>query len=375
MLGPAEARHAVIRGGAYDLAFEGAWSDEADQHPFGLAGTGARFAASIPGAERAQANAFAELCAELGPLQPGSVPAALARTGLGTADPPSESTALAFSCDGRWLATGHRSEARVWDAATGLHIAQIRLAGEEVVRTIAFSHDHVQLLLATDQRIVMCEVASGEPITLDVPQLPPDYGTERLAAWLPDGRILTAEANIRHANVALVDPRTTRTIATRRWKATDAESVSWVRIALSCDHERVAISVLHEGALAIWNTATLEIDHHLPVPADRCDIAFADRDLLYTVTSKAVYAHTTEGSHEVSDVRREDLACSPDGRALAWQVGVGVGLHDLATRRTTRLDGAYPPFTFSPDGLRLATWTSSGFAAIWSVGALTSRRT
>ncbi|MEO8701604.1 MAG: WD40 repeat domain-containing protein [Kofleriaceae bacterium] len=363
-LTPAEARHAVIRGGAYDLAFESAaWSDDND-HPFGLGGRGARFAASIPGADRAQADAFHELCTELGPIQPGSVPGALVRIGHGTADPPNGPSALAFSRDGRWLATGHTREARVWDAATGLHISRIPLAAGEETQSIAFSHDHVHVVIATDQRIVSCEVASGDPVTLGAMRLPAEYGTKRLAAWLPDGRILAAEANSRDAYLVLVDPQTTHEIAMRHW---ESEPAGWVTMAISFEGTRAAISQLHEGALAIWNTETLEVERHIAIASAVRDLALANHDLVFTTTSEGVRVYTADGSHEISDDGGRRLACSPDGRTLACS-NVGLELRDLITQQITKLAHAHAPVAFSPDGTRLAAYAGNHeLVAIWSV--------
>ncbi|MEO8336692.1 MAG: WD40 repeat domain-containing protein [bacterium] len=361
----AEMRHVVARAGAFDLAFESiAWSAEAD-HPFGLEGSGARLAASIPGAERAQADAFHELSAELGPIQAEPVRGALVRTGHGTADPPREPTAIAFSRDGRWLGTGHVGGVRVWDAATGLHIAHIPLDPSEGTHSIAFSPDHLQIVIATDQQILLCDVVGGDPVKLaDATRLPAQYSTRRLATWLPDGRILAVEANLRHASLVLVDPQTTRVIDRRDW---ESESDGALAVATSFDGTRAAISQRHEGALAIWTTDTLQVERHIMIPGKTItDIALA-RDVVYLRTYEGARAHTADGSHEITGDLGH-LACSPDGRLLAGTRVVSLEIEDLAAQRTTKVSSASKPFAFSPDGTRIAANAANlGFAAIWSV--------
>jgi WD40 repeat protein len=148
----AEARHACLRAGAFDLRWEaGTWKE----HPFGLAGVApnaARLACAVPGLEAEQVAAFHELASALGPIEPGMAPGSFLRTGYGTADPPGSMSAIAFSADGRWPATGAIGDVRVWDAHTGRQHSRLVLATRDKPATLAFSPDGARVATGVSRR-------------------------------------------------------------------------------------------------------------------------------------------------------------------------------------------------------------------------------
>lgn len=361
----AEHRHAVVRGGSADLEFESYASYEWKDHPFGFVGRELRFTANIPGAEGAQLDELDKLCGELGPVERGVVPGALVRTGYGTADPPTSATAIAFSRDGRWLATGHDYQARVWDASTGRQFARIDMPSG-AVQSIAFSPDGLRLVITTDERVSLCEIAIGELVHLATTEMPRHKDPRRIASWRPDGRIVLVEAMFGHTRLSVVDPETLQTIRACEWAG--AQQYSWISCAISHDGRRAATSVLHDGAFAIWNTDTLEVERHLAIDLVGA-IALAS-DVVYVRAREKLYAFTPEPT-EIGDERTVNgLACSPDGRFVASVIPrsppIGIGLHDRVARRNTMLALAAGPVAFSDDGTKFASSVNIGsFVAIW----------
>jgi hypothetical protein len=361
LLRAAEARHAVQRGGSYDLAFEN-WHWKWAVHPFGLDGNGERFAASIPGAERAQTDAFDELCNELGPIQPEAVPNALVRMGHGTADPVDGAYAIAFSGDGRWLATG--DAVRIWDATTGRQVARI----STVADSIAFSPDHVRIVAGSSSGTVIADIATGDLLKIVTADLPP-YGVHRSVFWRPDGRILVAEALHEHWHLSLVDPETAQTIATHHW----TQPPNRCLFAMSPNGKRATLDIPYKGPLAIRDTDTFEVARHVAVDNVNL-IALAD-DVVYLVANDELKAVTTDDTQTITTAERISfIACSPDGRRVGWATSSGgwpetfvVHIYDRITQQQTTIANVSPPFAFSCDGTRIAGNVSRRFAAIWAI--------
>lgn len=92
---------------------------------------------------------------------------------------------VAFSPDGRWLATRSRQLVQVWDAATGERMTEMKHGGS--VETIIFSPDSWQLATASgdDRTVHVWDVTTGQEIT----RVTHKYGVNAVA-FSPDGRWL-----------------------------------------------------------------------------------------------------------------------------------------------------------------------------------------
>jgi hypothetical protein len=379
-----EARHACLRAGMFDLTWEaGTWTE----HPFGLAdstptaSTGSsassaasRLACTVPALVEAQVAAFHELVDEVGPIETVAAGEYIARTGYGTADPPGHVHALAWSRDGKWLATGHSRGVRVWDAANGRQLSRCALSSEKdfSVESVTISPDNTRLVAASAEMIEMFDMATGESIARQGAGLPesrmaPHYNQHRAVAWLPSGKLLVVEATLEKRGVfwSLVDPESGQ--LERSAEATYDDYLYDLRLATSFDGTRAAVSLVANKTLAIWDvenwrvatTIAVERASHVAIGGDTVLVNGRDKVIAYSL------AKGTE--EQVGSTALSFVALSPDGRYGAWKSWDGVNVVDMASR-AQRSVGRHTsvPIAFAPDGQRIAAQLAS-CAAIWRV--------
>jgi WD40 repeat protein len=242
-------------------------------------------------------------------------------TGKNTATLTGHTAPMAFSPDGRMLAaTGTDDTIRLWDMATWKNTATLQ-GHSGRISSLAFSPDGSALASAAgDETIRLWRVPSGEKMgSLNRPYL----GDVWSMAFSPDGRTL---ATVAVDMIGLWDVPDRRIAAILNPKSTSIYTV-----AFSPDGKTV-------GSLGY----------------------FPDLPKLWDVAS---------GTNTTLDARRvggSGLAFSPDGKTVAFGVG-GVELWDVATRRkTATLDADSECLAFSPDGKTLA---AAGYRVItlWDV--------
>ena len=90
-------------------------------------------------------------------------------------------TSVAFSADGRWLATGHIDHtARIWELATGKEAR--RLTGHDAnVSGVSFARDGRTLLTTAGLEVLLWDLASGADRTADLEALWTDLGSDDAA--------------------------------------------------------------------------------------------------------------------------------------------------------------------------------------------------
>jgi WD40 repeat protein len=245
--------------------------------------------------------------------------------------------ALAFSPDGRRLASGAEDRtARLWDAATGEPVQVLR-GHDDTVRALAFSPDGYRLVTGSeDGTLRQWDAKTGRPLGRP---LRGHSGGVRAAAYSPRGRQIAsggADGTV------------------RLWRAEDGAALgvhlghtgTVYRVAYSADGRRLA-SAATDGTARVWEAVT------------RAEVGVLRGHTSY------VYP----------------VAYSPDGRLLAsgawdgtvrlWDAATGEPVAVLAFPRTAPLNPIIA-LAFSPDGAFLAA-NSPYRGEIWVWQAATGR--
>jgi WD40 repeat protein len=231
---------------------------------------------------------------------------------------------VAYSGDGRWIASGSRLTARIWDAETGREVARFRQGAQ--VQDVAFSPDGQWLATAgMDGTARVWEIATGQEIARFE-----HAGAVWAVKFSPDGRwIATASEDW----------------TARLWDVENKSELIWWGheayvhdVAFSSDGHRLATASL-DGTATVWNTWLVRTRR----PVARLD-------------------------HEKNGVWM--VAFSPDGKWLATATTSGTArVWDVSTgKEVARVahGGQVNTIAFSPDGRWLATGSSDSTARIWN---------
>ena len=251
-----------------------------------------------------------------------------ARLAVGSGD---LTSSVAFSSDGKTLATGGDKGAQLWDVATGRPASQPLPSGRKV-GSVAFSPDGKILATGGPGGIALWDVATGDqPARLAVGQI-------NSVAFSPDGKILATGGD---NGVRLWDVATGRQAA-RQLSAGLNMGGPIGSVAFSPDGKTLAAGS-PDGRASLWDLATgRQIGNPLPAGRGVSPVAF-----------------------------------SPDSKILATGGDEGVRLWDVATGRQIGVtliddyDDLMNSVAFSPDGKTLATGSPDGRVRLWDVAAAT----
>jgi WD40 repeat protein len=344
---------------------------------------------------------------------------------------PEGGPSVAWSPDGRMLASTRYDTIRLWDAATGSeirpfqghetwvqsacwspdgkiiasvghHDKTIRLWGSDIgtpirtlkghqrtVHAVAWSPDGKTLASGSEDRTVrLWDPGTGNEIR----QLTGDWSPATSMTWSPDGKTLaTLESAQDSSTVRLLD------LATGKEMRRFAVAVGLHSIVWSPDGRMLDSISLADRTFRLWDLSTgkevRQIRHDddsysLTWSPDGKTLASEGRGFWTTGDERTVHVWEVATGKEVSRFAERDtrsMAWSPDGRSLAtssWGVkqaghweqgGEKILWWDVGTgKELGRLPASYDhvnfSLTWSPDGKRLASASQDDTVLIWDIG-------
>lgn len=286
---------------------------------------------------------------------------------------------VAYSPDGKILASGISSMAQLWDATDGTLLRGIEQ--RHAVDDLVFSPDSEILAAGLGLYGVMLNrVDDGAPLH----QLGSGYNN--VVAYSPDGE--TAATGNRSGLVWVWDVESGEQIA--EWEAEDGFDLAWMTaLAYSPDGDILAAGHF-DGVVRLWRVVDGELLHTLDPQSDwgrADDLAFSpDGALLAVAGAQDGFDHVLRLWQVDDGTLYRDLpleggasygvAYSPDGEMLALALDQGVHIWDTGEWALVWQlphetdDGEQDPVldvAFSPDGRTVLAGTQSGYLCLWQV--------
>jgi WD40 repeat protein len=290
-----------------------------------------------------------------------------------------EVVAIAYSRNGRWIATGSTDgTARTWDAADGRLVLTLE-AGPQPVDAVAFSPDGDMLATTSaDGSVRIWNITpGGSRDWLTIAAHP--GGVQTL--WYADEDTRLASTGFTDGRQKLWDPRTGALVGTSTAPVAGLSSVTTLNrsftTAGATSPDGATVAATTEGAATLYDASGRPLVQLAPTHGGVQAVAFdplgrrvavGNRD--GTVVIYDVATHRPEASAHDGQGVVEAVAFGPDGSTLAtggldttaklWDVGTGSEIVTL-TGHTNALSA----LAFDPSGTRLATGSLDGTIRVY----------
>jgi WD40 repeat protein len=282
--------------------------------------------------------------------------------------------AIAYSPDGKQLATADGDSVQIWDAADGRRVRTIRIKDHEV-DSVAFAADGKALFAVTVSEKVTylsrLDPAAGKPI--DTRKL---LAGEATGQFSPDGRWLAV----------WFDPdKDLRVIDTATATATvnDRLGNRWARLVWTADSRSLAAATT-DGDVRVYDAAAGKVRHTWRLVGFAQVLAFSpDGKELAAVVSQTDSTYVGRFDAATGTARwkhailvAHNLVFAGDGKAIFWQgqttLGSRVRWHglDAATGRPLGRapeTGDVNAWTLNPAGNVLAIGGYAGLVSLWDL--------
>jgi serine/threonine protein kinase len=278
-----------------------------------------------------------------------------------------EALALAWSPDGRYLATGgaegdkgDKGGVKVWDVASGKET--LSKPQPDRVRSVAFTPDGRWLAAGPDATLRVLDAATGKEVLSETKQ----GGTVLGLAFSPDGsRLLSGTST----EVRVRDVQTDKLVIVLDQGADGlAYSPDSKRIALASGRVvSVRDATTFNEVFALTHPHTV---HAVAYSPDAASLATGGEDGVVRVWDAIQGKEKTALRGHTKAVR--SVGFSPDGRRIASLSDDGtVRIWDAAGGDSLlTLEGARRQVAFSPDGRYLAAVNKEGGVSLWDAGPM-----
>jgi len=296
-------------------------------------------------------------------------------------------TSLAFSRDGRFLASGSWDRTiKIWNPVTGENLKTLSFIEPSPVASLAFSSDGKLLALGGWNKVTLMNVVDGkESATLGRSR--ERGGTViHVVLFSPDGKtLITADMNsLRAWDIETARLRSALLDETKDFFQAEA-------VAMSRDGKLLA-SGNNRGVVTLWDMDHERKQHSFPAHGDKATVsalAFAPDDRILATAGQdartVLWQLSPTGGmpKEILTLKADtgginSIAFSPDGKLLAtaayhvrvWNVATGKLLLMIEGRRVR-----FGRVIFSPDGETLAAGADDGIVELWDMRKRTKRLT